>query len=415
MFKAKKIICFVGFFCAIFCSFVSADYTAEYLKKEYGNRIANFLNRYYVNRNYIPEISVVNIYDEPVKRTKIEISLYFDETQFSDGDLDFIKSVIISQIGLDLTKGNTITLYKIPFKKDVFSLDVIKQSLTNNKFIKPLTNSFNSSSSNTNNANVNNFNPGNLYLYLFLIFIAIFAVGLLVIIFFIFYLISMNKKMNLLILSKMEDSKRNILLDRMDYEIKDKDDFDLDAMENKKGKNNIDKKVKKKTSKENLESSNSSENSNDSKNSNNEILDSLKDIEKLNENKNNKAKKEKEKAENKSENREENFGKVEESKIYQKIQFEDIVKLPERLLFVLLKEYDLNVLAVAIFKTDEDFQNKILQSLTYQDKQLIVLEIEKLAEFDSVSAEAILAMRQKIVDDINELINQGKIDLNKFL
>jgi hypothetical protein len=378
MFKFYKNLIFVLVFVSIvFCTFASADYTADYLKKEYKNRIANFIGRYYVNKNYIPEVNVVNIYDEPVTKTKIIISLYFDETQFSDTDLDFIKSVIISQIGLDLTKGNTITLYRIPFTKDVFNLDVLKKSIQNIKFNKPV---------------ISNFDMNNFYFYGFCILLVVLFIGLLVVLFFIFYLINMNKKMDLLILNKLEESKRNILIDRSEYQIKDKEekeyDFvDMDSSKEKvEKKENIDKKIKKKTSKE----------------SNKDILNILKDIENLNKN---------------NTKNEQNIIKENEKfeKNFKKIQFEDIEKLSEKLLYFLLKEYDLNVLAVAIFKMNEDFQNKIFQSLSYSDKQSLISEIEKLEKFNTLTAETILAMRQKIVDDINILITQGKIDLTKFI
>jgi hypothetical protein len=378
MFKFYKNLIFVLVFVSIvFCTFASADYTADYLKKEYKNRIANFIGRYYVNKNYIPEVNVVNIYDEPVTKTKIIISLYFDETQFSDTDLDFIKSVIISQIGLDLTKGNTITLYRIPFTKDVFNLDVLKKSIQNIKFNKPV---------------ISNFDMNNFYFYGFCILLVVLFIGLLVVLFFIFYLINMNKKMDLLILNKLEESKRNILIDRSEYQIKDKEekeyDFvDMDSSKEKvEKKENIDKKIKKKTSKE----------------SNKDILNILKDIENLNKN---------------NTKNEQNIIKENEKfeKNFKKIQFEEIEKLSEKLLYFLLKEYDLNVLAVAIFKMNEDFQNKIFQSLSYSDKQSLISEIEKLEKFNTLTAETILAMRQKIVDDINILITQGKIDLTKFI
>lgn len=63
----------------------------------------------------------------------------------------------------------------------------------------------------------------------------------------------------------------------------------------------------------------------------------------------------------------------------------------------------------------EEFKTKIFECLTYQDKRELILEVEKLEKLNSLNAEMILATRQRIVNDINNLISQGKIDLNKFL
>lgn len=354
----KIIICFI-FLIMAFCSFAIASDnfdSIDTVKKDYDVKVLNFFNRYYVDKNYISDVKV--IYEENLgieneeSEPKISINLYLNESQFSDEDLEFIKSVIIGQIGLDLRKGNTINLYKIPFTAAMYPTAINQPAEINESKIDSITalkseeilksksqpqeisNSVGFNFARLTNSTLNN---QNFYTYLFLIFVVIFTVGFFVIIFLIFYLINMNKKMDLLILNNFANgngnAQKNILLDNTEYEVKAKD-----------------KEINPKNFKDEDLQPNNQENimtedlnldiENDE---NNEFADILSKIESLNN------------SNDKNENVIENLLNDEEKKVDsdKNKQFQDleqIIKLPEKLLFVLLKNYEINLLAVAFLR-----------------------------------------------------------------
>ena len=79
-----------------------------------------------------------------------------------------------------------------------------------------------------------------------------------------------------------------------------------------------------------------------------------------------------------------------------------------------MKKYDMDFLAIALFKMKDDFVAKVSQSLQYIDKQNLHIELKKIEKFNTLTADSIIIVRKKIEDDINYYIREGKIDLLKF-
>lgn len=322
-------------------SFLYAEYNEFSVGKIYKARVDNFMKMYYQNKNYLVDLSV--FFND--SNRYLSLNLYLDKKQFFDQDIDFIKSVIVSQTGFDITNGNKIFLHRILFKKDILSQNW-------------------------------NFNENN---YIFIILI--FGIILIGIIFFIIYIITLNKKINRLILNQIEMAKKNILVQPLE-----KDIVNIEKENDEVNKNIEESSALEKTDleiaevsyeflEENLESSDSGYKENN--------------------------------LEDKSSS--EKFGNI------AKIDFLDLGKVSSRLLNILLKKYNSQILATAIFKTKEEFQNKILNSLNYSDKQNLIFELSKLEKLNNISAETILKVRENIEKEINEYIVNFKIELNKFM
>ena len=158
-------------------SFLFADQTQE---GKYNERISQFLNRYYNDYQYSSEITSND--------NKIQVKLFLDQDKFTESDIDFIKAVIFTQVGLDKLNGETVDVFLSQMKNVMKQLEKIEYR-------------------NLENTQNNNLN---ILILLFGVFLGIFLIffG-----FFVFYTKSMNRKIEQLILENRELAKKNILIE----------------------------------------------------------------------------------------------------------------------------------------------------------------------------------------------------------
>jgi len=89
--------------------------------------------------------------------------------------------------------------------------------------------------------------------------------------------------------------------------------------------------------------------------------------------------------------------------------FEDLLKLDDRAIQVLLKEIDNSQWSVALKGASEEIKQKVLSNLSQRAAELLKEEMEYLAP---VKVSDIEGMQQQIVDAVRRLEDAGEIDVN---
>ncbi len=335
----------------------------------YEIQITNFLKIYYPDKKYFIDVKQTEAIENNVAIQKFLLDIYIDKNDFDENDEIFLKSAILAQIYK--TENCTLNIYRIPFSGLNFSTNLQQQP-------KTVQQNFTPSPPREEKINTVNFEKNNFYFLFIIIFAFLVLAILLFTLFLIFYLIQMNKKINFLIFENY-GLKKNLLLVNNSENFSTNEIFPI---------------------KENT--------------SDDEISNILKEIEKLNSKKLNKVEPKKNALKIKKQPQKSS----ENDEVFQaknkKIEFEDLKKFPEQLLFILFKDFDLNVLSAAIWKSEPDFVTKIFKILTFNQQNALKFELEKFDKMQILNPETQILMQQKIVDYVTKLIDDGKLELEKF-
>ncbi|MCP4481647.1 MAG: hypothetical protein GY817_02355 [bacterium] len=143
-------------------------------ESKYSARIDQFFDQYYSGFDYLADVEV---------GSNIKIILSIDEHKFLEQDINFIKSVIFMQLGLDKQDGDTVKILQIPFSEH-FVIEKTGKGILENK----------------------------VYVFAIgfgLVILLIFSV---VIVLFLIFMVNMNRRLEQLIMANRELAKKNILL-----------------------------------------------------------------------------------------------------------------------------------------------------------------------------------------------------------
>jgi flagellar motor switch protein FliG len=98
-------------------------------------------------------------------------------------------------------------------------------------------------------------------------------------------------------------------------------------------------------------------------------------------------------------------------KVY--ITFDELVKLPDRILADVIRDFDRAVIVTALINANEEVASKILDVLPPRTKIMVADKLESMQE--EMPAEDISSARHIITKKIRDMAKSGKIDLKKYL
>ncbi|MDI6642196.1 MAG: FliG C-terminal domain-containing protein, partial [Elusimicrobiota bacterium] len=100
-------------------------------------------------------------------------------------------------------------------------------------------------------------------------------------------------------------------------------------------------------------------------------------------------------------------------KVY--IPFDEISRLPDKILSEILRGLDRDTIRKSLVDTKPELKNKILNNLPPRTKIIISDELKVLEESAEIPVEEIQEARRAITRKIRDLVRSGKIDLRKIL
>ena len=338
---------------------------------KYEARINDFFNRYYYGLKYLAELDV-NLQDKDNVQN-IALNLFVDNNEFLDEDVDFITSAIFTQIGLNQERGDIVSIRRVFFSGDP-KLEGKAAVMSRPRAI------------------IRQTNNQKWYVVIAVVACLFLISFVMVMLFFVFYLINMNKKIEMLMLENMELAKKNILVDR---------NIDINNESSKFSEANPEPEVEKmEADVDEFVMVNSKEKEDNS------IMNILKKIDGLD-----KAKATKTKKKAPVQNSKQNDLKDKLNKPLDiQIQFQELIKMPNKLLFKVLQGYDVKVLSAALLGADDALLEKVMRNMIYKKQQDLRYEMERLKNLNALSADSVLKMQSIITDDINKMISAGQIE-----
>ncbi|MFC1485168.1 FliG C-terminal domain-containing protein [bacterium] len=189
--------------------------TQENISEKIRTRIENFFDTYYKGRKYLVNVDVYSDYDQ---NEHLEVDILLNQEEFSGRDNDFLSSVMFSQAGLDITRGDILAVKFIEFEP--IAVGINKKKTYTPKPAKYI--------------DKENF-LSKTYMYVFFGFLIVIVFIFIILFALILYLININKKITLM--SAANFSKNDLLSYNADRRIPVQDlevagDFSFNKREN---------------------------------------------------------------------------------------------------------------------------------------------------------------------------------------